>query len=51
MYVFFNIYGEEAKGIEPTTNKADALEKGKRFGLEVFDAYDEVTIYDPRKES
>ena len=51
MYVYFNIYGEPTRGIEPTTNKAEALANGKRFGLEVYDTYDEATIYDPRKEN
>ncbi len=50
MYVFFDIYGEPARGIEPTENKAKAIAQGKSFGLEVFDTCDEMTVYDPRKE-
>lgn len=50
MYVYFDIYGEPARGIEPTENKLVALTNGKMFGLEVFDTCDETTIYDPRKE-
>ena len=48
MYIFFDIYGSFARGVAPTDNKAKALEIGRRFMLEVYDAWDEVTIYDPR---
>ena len=49
MYVFFDIYGEPARGIAPTDRRDLAIRWGKQFGLEVFDAYEEETIYDPRK--
>ena len=48
MYVYFDIYGEPARGIDPTTNREEAISNGKRFGLEVFDAWEEITIFDPR---
>lgn len=47
-YIFFDIYGELARGVAPTENKAKALEIGKRFMIDVYDTYDEITIYEAK---
>ena len=49
MYVYFNVYGEPARGIEPTENRELAIRNGKMFELVVFDTAEEMDIYDPRK--
>lgn len=49
MYVYFNVYGEPARGIEPTENRELAIRNGKMFELVVFDTDTEMDIYDPRK--
>lgn len=51
MYIYFNRYGEMATGIYPTSDIDEALRNGKRFELEVYDTWDERTIYDPRNEA
>lgn len=51
MYVYFDIYGEPARGIEPTEDRNLAIANSKRFMLEVFDTCDEITVYDPRKQN
>ena len=48
MYIFFDVYGEPARGIEPTGDREVALAKGRQFELEVFDTCEEKTIFDPR---
>lgn len=49
MYVYFNVYGEPARGIEPTENRDLAIRNGKMFELVVFDTVEEMDIYDPRR--
>lgn len=48
-YVFFNIYGESARGIAPTDSYEKALANGKMFELEVYDQVEEKVIWDPQK--
>lgn len=49
-YVYFDIYGESARGIEPTNDIDEAIKNGTIYGLEVFDTCNGKVVYDPRKE-
>lgn len=50
MFIYHDVYGGVATGIEPTENKEEAIANGKNFGLEVFDEDSNRVIYDPRCE-
>lgn len=48
MYVFYNVYGEVARGIEPTQDLQKAIELADRFELIVYDTETAKDVYDIR---
>ena len=51
MYDYFDIYGERAKGMEPTEDLEEAVGNADKFGLIVYDTDNKMDVYDIRKEA
>lgn len=47
-YIFYDLYGDVARGIEPTDDLHEAIKSAKNYCLEVYDTATETTLYHPK---
>jgi len=50
MYDFYTIYGERARGVEPTNDLEKAIQIADMFELIVYDTAQGKDVYDIRKK-
>ena len=50
MYEYYSVYGEKAKGLEPTENLEEAVKNADSFEVVVYDTERKMDVYDIRKK-